>query len=125
MFHDVLADLIDRSPLTQREVAMKLGYPKQNIIAMFKQGSTKVPVNRIGALARILELDLVWLLRRALKQYNPGLWEVLEETLGHRITASEAEILAALRQATDDTDPRLSGPAAKGKIGELAAVLTV
>jgi hypothetical protein len=124
MFHDVLADLIDRSPLTQREIAMKLDYEKQNIITMFKKGHTKVPITKIGPLARILEVDPVWLLRRALKEYNPGLWEALEETLGHRVTSNEAEILAALREATDDTDPRLSGPAAKVKVEELAAVLT-
>ena len=41
-----------------------------------------------------------------------------------QVTANEVEILGALRVATDDTNPRLSGPAAKAKVEELAAVLT-
>ena len=91
---------------------------------MFKKGHTKLPINKIGPLARVLEVDPVWLLRRALKEYNPGLWEALQETLGHRVTTNEAEILAALREATEDRDPRLSGAAARTKVDELAAVLT-
>ena len=91
---------------------------------MFKQGSTKVPVNKIGPLARILEVDAVWLLRRALREYSPDLWEALEDTLGPRVTTNELEILGALRVATDDTNPRLSGAAAKTKVEELAAALT-
>lgn len=124
LFHEVLADLIDRSPLTQVEIARRLDYDKPNLITMFKQGQTKVPINKIGPLARILEVDAVWLLRRALREYSPDLWQALEETLGPRVTANELEILGALRVATDDTDPRLSGPAAKVKVAELAAVLT-
>jgi hypothetical protein len=117
-------DDIDRSPLIQREIAAKLGYEKQNVISMFKTGQTKVPVNKIGPLARILEVDAVWLLRRALSEYQPDLWQALEETLGPRVTTNELEILSALRVATDDTDPKLDGAAAKIKVEELAAVLT-
>ncbi len=123
-FHTVLANLIDASPLTQTEIATRLGYDRPNLITMFKQGSTKVPVNRIGPLARILDVDAMWLLRRALREYSPDLWEALEETLGPRVTANELEILGALRVATDDANPRLNGPAAKAKVEELAAVLT-
>jgi hypothetical protein len=82
-----------------------------------------VPVNRIAPLARILEVDPVWLLRRALREYSPDLWEALEATLGPRVTANEIEILAALREATDDTNPKLNGSAAKVKVEELAAAL--
>jgi hypothetical protein len=120
----VLADLIDQSSLTQTEIAQKLGYPRPNIITMFKQGSTRVPLNKIGPLARILDVDAVWLLRRALREYQPELWEVLEGTLGPRVTSNELEILGALRAATDDMDPKLKGSTGKKKIEELAAALT-
>jgi hypothetical protein len=123
-FHEVLAELIDRSSLTQTEIAKKLGYPRPNIITMFKQGATKVPLNRIGPLARILDVDAVWLLRRALREYQPELWKVLEGTLGPRVTSNELEILGALRAATDDMDPKLNGTAGKRKIEELAVALT-
>jgi hypothetical protein len=123
-FHDVLADLIDRSPLTQREIATKPGYEHPNNITMFKKGHTKAPINKIGPLGRILEVDPVSLLRRALRKCNPDLWEALQKTLGHRVTGNEAKIPAALHDATDDMDPRLSGAAAKVKVEDLAAVLT-
>ena len=83
-----------------------------------------MPINKIGPLARILEVDAVWLLRRALQDYQPELWGALEDTLGERVTANEVEILSALRVATEDTDPKLNGPTAKMKVEELAVALT-
>ena len=66
-----LARLIELSPKTQREIATDIGYPKANIITMFKQGTTKVPLEKIPALARALGIDRIEMLRRAMREYAP------------------------------------------------------
>jgi len=39
---------IDESGKTQREIATEVGYDAANVITMFKQGSTKLPLNTVG-----------------------------------------------------------------------------
>lgn len=88
------------SGVAQKEIAKELGYDKPNIITMFKQGSTKVPLNKIAPLARILGIDAVHLLRMAMLEYQPETWHVLEQIMGRQVvTDSEAFIVDLVRQA--------------------------
>lgn len=48
---DFIADRLAESDKTQREIAEECGFEKPNIITMFKNGTTKLPLNRIGPLA--------------------------------------------------------------------------
>ncbi len=58
-----LAKYIDRRVLalkgtkSQAEIAAQAGYVNQNMITMIKQGSSKVALDRVPALARALEAD--------------------------------------------------------------------
>lgn len=109
-FHEIVATLISSSPLTQREIAKKLGYEKSNIITMFKQGHSPVPINKVPALARALDIDPAWLMRLALREYHPEILETISSTMGFVVTLHEIEIIKELRAATGDSDPRLSDP---------------
>ena len=53
-FNQVIASLIDNSRLTQKEIAQRMGMPMPNIITMWKQGQTKVPPERVPAMAKAL-----------------------------------------------------------------------
>ena len=53
---------INESGKTQKEIATEIGYDSPNVITMFKQGLTKLPMNTIGPIARALEVDPVYLL---------------------------------------------------------------
>src|SRR5579871_5258209 len=55
----------------QRQIAHELGYAKPNIISMFKTGDTKVPIDKIPALARALNVDPAFLFRLAMEQFWP------------------------------------------------------
>jgi transcriptional regulator with XRE-family HTH domain len=123
-FHEILATLIDSSPLTQREIAAKLGYSKPNIITMFKKGHTPVPIRQVPALARVLEVDPAWLVRLAMRSYHPEILDTVEMSMGFLATAREVEIIRELRELTGNTDPRLDDPSEKTKLGELAKLLT-
>ena len=69
---------IDESGKTQREIATEVGYDAANVITMFKQGSTKLPLNTVGPIARALDVDPVFLLRLAFNEYFPETFEAVE-----------------------------------------------
>lgn len=95
-----ITNWIAMSGRTQREIAEIVGYDKPNNITMLKQGTTKVPINRIPKLAEALGVDPVHMLRVVMKEYMPDAWEaisgILETTL---ISEDEAKILSIVRRA--------------------------
>ena len=54
---EFIADRLAAIDKTQRQVATECGLENANVITMFKQGATKLPLNRIGPLAKALEVD--------------------------------------------------------------------
>lgn len=62
---------IERNYRTQREIAMDIGYTKPNIITMFKQGLTKLPLEKIGIVAEVLEIDPGVLFYKVMSEYMP------------------------------------------------------
>lgn len=77
--------------LTNVAVAEALEYPRPNVIAMIFNGSMKLPIDKVPAMARVLEIDPAALMRRTLTEYEPALLEVVESTLGLAGTLSEHE----------------------------------
>jgi hypothetical protein len=73
-----LAHHIARADLTHRELASKCGFRRPNIISMIKLGHTRLPLNRLAAIARVLEIDPVALFRSWMKEYYGQAWEELE-----------------------------------------------
>lgn len=103
---DFIANHLAELDKTQREIAAECGFETPNIITMFKKGSTKVPMNRIGPLAKALGADPAHMLRLAMQEYMPDTWESIEETLKSTVlTANELKLIRAYREATGDTDP--------------------
>ena len=97
---------------TQSEIATDAGFPKANMITMLKQGKTKVPFAKIASLARALGIDPAYLLRLVLQEYQPEIWELLNENSFSNsvLTTNEAEIIDAIRQANPG-DPELTSHA--------------
>lgn len=99
---------IDESGKTQREIATEVGYDAANVITMFKQGSTKLPLNTVGPIARALDIDPVFLLRLAFNEYFPETFEAVEHALGSTIvTENERKLLDQFRRSTEGSDPEL------------------
>lgn len=90
---EYLADQIDQSPKSQLEIAQAAGFDTPNIITMFKQGKTKIPLIRVGPLAIALGINPRHLLRRVLEEYMPETWHAVEESLGHLILSHDEEQL--------------------------------
>ncbi len=93
---------------SQRQIAFECGYEKPNIISMFKRGETKVPLDKIPALAKALEVDPRALFRLALEQYWPEVNKVVGDIFGHVVSENEHEIIEEIRHLTNDMDPKIT-----------------
>lgn len=102
-----LAAQIDICSLSQKEIAEHIGYSKPNIITMFKQGLTKLPIEKVGLMAEALGVDPARLLKMTMEEYMPGTWDVIQDIVGYGVTRNEKEIIDILRKVSDDSDPRL------------------
>ena len=70
---DLLIKAIDLSGKSQKTIAAEAGFPKPNMITMMKQGLTKIPIDRIPALARACGVAPELFVRTALMEYHPRL----------------------------------------------------
>lgn len=102
---EFLADRLAAIDKTQRQVSEECGFDNPNIITMFKNGQTKLPVNRIAALAKALDVNPVHLLRLVMLEYIPDLWESIENIMQSTVlSANELELVRAFREVTGDSD---------------------
>lgn len=102
---EFIADRLAAIDKTQRQVSEECGFDNPNIITMFKTGQTKLPVNRIAALAKALEVNPVHLLRLVMLEYIPDLWESIENIMQSTVlSANELELVRAFRDVTGDND---------------------
>ena len=93
---EFIADRLAAIDKTQRQVATECGLENANVITMFKQGNTKLPLNRIGPLAKALEVDPAHLLRLAMREYLPDTWDSIENAMQSTLmTARELDLIRA------------------------------
>ncbi|MBI5277347.1 MAG: helix-turn-helix transcriptional regulator [Burkholderiales bacterium] len=104
-----LSQLIAAAGKTNVEIAEALGYPRSNVIAMLKTGSMKLPLDKVGPMARVLGIDPVHLLDRILAESSPNTWAALREVLGNRlVTDNEYQLVEFVRGHVGGYDPRLT-----------------
>lgn len=115
----MLATAIDDSGLTQREIADRVGFKNPNVLSMIKQGLTRVPLDRIPALAQTLGLDQATFLLLAIEEYHKGVYEVLCDTLGLPFSDAEQGIVVLFRMASMRNEIELDGPFRKALEGLL------
>jgi hypothetical protein len=97
---------IDISDKAQKDIASEIGYDKPNVLTMIKQGKTKLPLTKIGPIAKAIDADPAYLLRLALTEYVPETWSAIEGLLpGELLTANERKLIEEFRKLSNDTDP--------------------
>lgn len=94
--------------VSQKDIAMSIGYTNANILVMFKKGLTKVPIGKINPLAKALKIDPAHLLRMALGEYDPQTLEAIEEAAGRLVSENEYALIQAYRNATGNINPDLT-----------------
>jgi transcriptional regulator with XRE-family HTH domain len=94
------------SDKSQKEIAEEAGFDNPNIISMLKTGVTKLPLNRVGPLAKALDIDPAHLFRLALIEYMPDTWDSLEAAFqGTVLTGNELALIRDFRRITGDLNP--------------------
>ena len=68
-----LALFLDRQimairPKKQNDIAIEAGFKHPNMITMLKLGTAKLPLDRVGALAKAIDCDPKYLFKLALEQ---------------------------------------------------------
>lgn len=96
---EFIAFQIDIIDMTQKEIATELGYSNPNIITMFKQGTTKVPINKIPAFSKVLGIEPERLLALAMEEYSPEVWKSIQSITGHLVKPNELELVKLVREA--------------------------
>lgn len=98
---EYLTQQIDLCGKTQLEIARECGFDKPNIITMFKQGKSKLPIGRIAVMAKALGVDPLHLYALCMSEYEPETWAAIQESVLKQpvITQNEREILDLIRSA--------------------------
>lgn len=104
---DRVRDLSHRK--TQAEIASEAGFANANMLSMLKSGKNKVPLDRVPSLAKALEVDPAYLMRLTLDQaVGATAAKAITEIFGTPATENERGWLEEIRDASDNSDPRLT-----------------
>lgn len=115
-FAERISEFIEKSPKTQRQIAIEIGYSKSHYILAIKKGKMRVPLQKVPALARALDADPAALLRFALAEYNPALLAALTGVLGEFVTKNELELIRMLRRESGSEDIKYTEASAKAAV---------
>jgi hypothetical protein len=88
---------IEATGQSQKDIAAQAGFAKPNMITMIKQGRTRLPLDKVGPMAKALKTDPVQLLAMCMKEYHPATWKAIAPYLELAITEDERKLLSALR----------------------------
>ena len=105
---EYIASQIALSGKKQNVIYKEAGFKSPNVVSMIKQGNLKLPLTKVVPMAKSIGVDPLYLLRMAMSEYHPEIWEVLEETMGDSVllTANEKNFIRILRSAKVD-DPKI------------------
>jgi transcriptional regulator with XRE-family HTH domain len=107
----------------QTEIAEQAGFEKPNVITMIKQGKTKVPLNKIGSLAKALEIDPVFFMRMCINEYVPDLADTIQQITNQPIISkNELDFIEAIRSAKV-SNPKLRTDTERKKFREFIETL--
>lgn len=89
---------IETSGLLQADIAKACEFEKPNVITMIKQGKTKLPLAKIGHMARALNVDSILLFKMVIGEYMPDTWTAIEALYNQpMLTENELAIIKAVR----------------------------
>lgn len=87
----------------QKDIAREIGYDRPNMITMLKQGLTALPLDKVGPLAKSLEVDPLYLFKLVMAEYYPETFEALKDFMqGLHLSEEELAILSLYRKLTEE-----------------------
>jgi hypothetical protein len=84
----------------QIDIAKEAGFDRPNVITMIKQGKTKVPLNKMGSMAKALEIDPVFFFKLCMSEYMPDLLDMIAAITNQPIvTRNEMDFIEVIRSS--------------------------
>jgi hypothetical protein len=108
--HQFISNAVKRTGKTNQEIAEETGFSRGNVVAMISSGAMNVPINRVAAFARAIEVDPVALLRKVLSDSDSHLLDTIEEVMKMRaISEDEFEFISLLRKMSGNLEIAWAG----------------
>lgn len=102
---ELLAERQEQLHKTDEQVAKEVGFAQTNIYAMIKQGTLKMPIDKVEALAKAIDCAPSDLLRLVLRDTMPDVLAAIEKiwtTL--ELTANETKLIESYRYLAKGRD---------------------
>lgn len=97
---------------SQADIAAEAGFVNPNMMSMIKSGSTRLPIDRVPALAKALEVDPRRLLQLAIEQWaGVTAARTFNEIFGTIVTRNEIVWLNEIRDSSENIDPTMTSRA--------------
>lgn len=97
---------------TQRFITVEIGFNSLSVMCLIRSGASKVPLDRVPALARALGADPMLRLRLAFEQAGSETTRLATEEIFETVfSRNEVTWLKELRDASGPTDPGLTNRA--------------
>lgn len=94
---------------SQKDIAAEVGYTTANLVSMIKAGVAKLPLDRVPAMAKSLDVDPAHLFMLAVEQqFDDGTATAINQIFGMVLTENEKDLMIAVREKTGDSDPSFS-----------------
>lgn len=97
VFAQMLSSLIEQSDKTQVQISRDMGYENQNLITMFKRGTTRVPLEKVAPMAKSLNQDPGRMIRLWFEAYMSEAVPDLDRYIGMPLSTSEKSWIYGLR----------------------------
>jgi len=98
-----------RTIKSQSEIAAEAGFVNPNMLSMIKTGSTRLPLDRVPALAEALRVDPARLLQLAVEQWaGSATARAIDAIFETVVTRNEIGWLEEIRSASEGTDPAVT-----------------
>lgn len=108
-FRDVMKITMEEKNIGNVEMQLALGYAKPNVIAMIKSGSMNMSEHKALAVAKVLDLPPLFVLKKLVLEKNPALWDAIEAVMAKQmVLPSELALLDVVRKELDGLDVDLT-----------------
>jgi hypothetical protein len=89
--------------LSNQEICTAIGFEREIVLTLFKAGTMKMPLAKIPLLAAVLQIDAAELLKVALRESDPALATLIEETFNPlHLSATEVDMIKHQRKGSGD-----------------------
>ena len=96
-----LTKLIEKSGKTRKEIANEAGFEKPSMISMLMKGEARLPITKLGSLAKAVNANPAHLLKLCLREYHSDIWDAMNSHFkAAAVTSDEFRMIKGLRAST-------------------------